>query len=58
MIYKFFRKTCYWIFCVTVFIPFALILFLLGGTDAILGTILHEKFTDSVGGILDRIRYD
>jgi hypothetical protein len=46
------------IFCVIVFVPLLLILFILGGIDAVTGTELHEKFINSTGKILDKVKHD
>jgi hypothetical protein len=56
--YRLFRKICYWIFCVVVFVPFAVMLFITGGIDAVSGFELHEKFTGFAGGIVDKVHYD
>jgi hypothetical protein len=56
--YKLFRRICYPVFCVIIFVPTAIIFFILGGTDAVLGTDLHEKFIDLAASILDKVKYD
>jgi hypothetical protein len=56
--YILFRKICYWAFCFIVVVPIAIILFILGGIDAILGAELHEDFSDFMSGILSKVDYD
>ena len=52
------KKIIYWVYVAIVLIPFIVIVFFLGGIDAVTGTRLYPKFRHIIEKICARFDYD